>query len=133
MPPEEVVAESTLWLAYAQCDLDVAGGCSGLPAVHGWAIAFHCQQAVEKAYKGALIWRGHEAPRIHDLVALEEILRRAGLIGPLPPDALDLLTPFAINDKYPRLTIVPISREDAIALIASARLAVDWLAGLLQS
>lgn len=132
MPPDELITETRLWLAYAQCDLDVARACSDRETVHGWAIAFHCQQTVEKALKGGLVLYGEIPPRTHHLVQLEEMLRIIGRAGPLAPIELELLTPFAINDKYPSLIVRPISRADAIALVESAQLAVQWLAGLLE-
>jgi len=68
MPADELIAEARLWLDYAQSDFQAALACADRPQVHGWTIAFHCHQAVEKAYKGALIMHGCATlPRTHKL------------------------------------------------------------------
>lgn len=65
-----------------------------------WTVGFHTQQAVEKALKAVLMWRGLRYPFTHGIAALVKILRQAGL--PLPPDSDDLpyLTPFASLFRY---------------------------------
>lgn len=35
------------WLEFARVDLEAAAACLGRESVHGWAIAFHCQQAID--------------------------------------------------------------------------------------
>ena len=121
------------WLAYAQTDLAMAAAGAQLPLVQGWAVAFHCQQAVEKAFKGALLFYNGPIVRTHDLVRLEAVLAGVGLTSPIVPEQLEMLTPFAIDDKYPRLKLEPISRLDAADLIPTAQLAVEWLATLLSA
>lgn len=101
------------------------------PAAPGWTIGFHCQQAVEKSYKGALVLGDLAPPRTHDLVRLDELLREHGLSPPLEAMALERLFPFAIHDKYPRLQMVPIDRDQAAALLVHAQQATRWLANLL--
>lgn len=97
----------------------------------GWAIAFHCQQAVEKSYKGAIVLQNSAPPKTHNLATLEDAIVTLGLTGPLAVGLLDALTPFAVDDKYPRLAMVPISREEAYALVPAAQAAVDWLSRLI--
>lgn len=130
MSPLDPPSPAADWLAFAQGDVAAAYACAASPAVPGWTIGFHCQQAVEKAYKGALAERGLPPPRTHDLVRLDEQVRELGLDPPLAVERLELLFPFAIHDKYPRLHMSPIPRSDAIELIEDARQAVDWLTDL---
>jgi HEPN domain-containing protein len=130
MPPPETVSPAADWLAFASGDIAAAEACAMSAAAPGWTIAFHCQQAVEKSYKGALAAAHVSPPRTHDLVRLDELLRELGLAPPLGPERLALLFPFAIHDKYPRLQVTPIERAEAQALLADAKLAVQWLAEL---
>ena len=62
---------------------------------------FHAQQAVEKILKAFLISRGAAAPRTHNLVAL---LDTAVELEPSTVDlkeACSLLTPYAVDLRYP--------------------------------
>lgn len=131
-PPEALRSAAAAWLDYAEGDLEAALACQARPSARGWTIAFHCQQAVEKAYKGALLLAGQPAPRTHSLVLLDELLIGFGISGPIAAGDLDLLTPFAVSDKYPILTMSPIGREDASAFLDVARAAVHWLRGLVE-
>ena len=53
------------------------------------------------------------------------MLRERGRTPPVPLERLDMLFPFAAKDKYPRLEIAPIERDDAAELIADASLVVE--------
>jgi HEPN domain-containing protein len=70
MPPEDSWRElSRQWLAFAADDLamaDRAGAQPALPAM----IAFHSQQAAEKALKGFLFWRDRPFQKTHVLTDL---------------------------------------------------------------
>ncbi|MDQ6975481.1 MAG: HEPN domain-containing protein [Mariprofundaceae bacterium] len=66
-------------------------------------IAFHAQQAVEKALKGFLLNRGAGFPKTHDLGRLLD------LVEIFEPELADLeeiinLTPYAIEARYPEST-----------------------------
>ncbi len=63
MPPDDLTAAAGAWLDYAEGDLEAALACQARQTARGWTIAFHCQQAVEKAYKGALVFTGRAAPQ----------------------------------------------------------------------
>jgi HEPN domain-containing protein len=68
-PDDPEVAE---WLEKADEDLTAARILLGSrETVHG-AVSFHCQQAVEKALKAALVAAETRPPRTHDLVRLCE-------------------------------------------------------------
>lgn len=121
------------WLEFARVDLEAAAACLARESVHGWAIAFHCQQSIEKALKGALVLNGVEPPRTHQLSRLYDALAQLDHTPPLPCDVLDALTPFAIDDKYPRLRVTPIDRLDAATFLPVSEAAVAWLAGELNS
>ncbi|MEX2219616.1 MAG: HEPN domain-containing protein [Phycisphaerales bacterium] len=77
-PPDYPVAE---WISKAQGDLDVARREAAYENHNPDVIAFLCQQSVEKLMKAALVSRGVQPPRVHDLPELLRRLNAAGLDG----------------------------------------------------
>ncbi len=73
-----------------------------------------------------------EPPRTHQLTRLFDALAHVGLAPELPVEALDALTPFAIDDKVPRLRVTQITRDEAMEFLPIATAATDWLAAQLQ-
>ena len=65
-------------------------------------IGFHCQQAVEKYAKGALIAASLSAPFIHNLAVLLGPLQQAGTLQFTPLDLSDAATlnEFAVELRY---------------------------------
>lgn len=64
-------------------------------------VCFHAQQAAEKMLKAFLVWKGHDLPRTHDLVAL---LTQCVAIDPSLADLENdcrKLTYYAIGSRYP--------------------------------
>jgi HEPN domain-containing protein len=82
-------------------------------------VAFHCQQAVEKAAKGYLTLRDQPLRRTHNLV---ELLRQCaeidGQFGSRT-DTARRLSPYAIDLRYPGMAAA--SREQATAAIGLTR------------
>jgi HEPN domain-containing protein len=62
---------------------------------------FHAQQCIEKYLKALLISRQVAFPRTHDLAALGVLCQRARIILPIDDDALELLTAYAVETRYP--------------------------------
>ena len=71
---------------------------------------------------------GVEPPRTHQLTRLFDALAREGPTPEVSIAALDSLTPFAIDDKYPRLRVTQISRTEAAEFLPVALAVADWLA-----
>ena len=82
------------------------------PTMPAWLVAFHAQQAVEKALKAALASASVEYPRTHNLAMLIGLLRHNSL--PLPPDADEIpaLTPFGTASRYDDA----LSSDDSVTL-----------------
>ncbi len=85
-------------------------------------VAFHVQQAVEKAIKSALAVQGTEVPRTHDLSYLLELSMELGLAVPLSLDEAEQLTPWAVATRYDEV-VTGLDRTAALTLAAAA---VDW-------
>ena len=87
------------WLDLAQEDLDGAGDLLALPRDHRSLVAYHIQQAAEKAVKAALILRGIDPRKSHDIAILAE-----DLVGdPLHPlcTRLGAVSVYATIFRYP--------------------------------
>ncbi len=74
-------------------------------------IAFHCQQAVEKYLKAMLVFHQIEFQRTHDLPYLLELLSRKIKVDPEHFDKAIILNGFAVEIRYPDLT-VKLSKEE---------------------
>lgn len=74
------------------------------------AVCFHAQQGAEKLIKAALIGKGSNPPKVHDLVHLDALLRRLAPQWSFPLEELSELSSAAVEVRYPGFTA---SREDA--------------------
>lgn len=118
------------WLARADEDLLI----SALLLPHGLfnGVAWHAQQAVEKALKAALVHAGTPPPKLHDLVLLGTRCADAGF--PVPDGWIAPcreLTPMATVTRYPGWGHVDREQAarfhtDATAILAVVR---GWLGG----
>jgi len=114
------------WVARARNDLLNADNNLASERVPLDTVCFHCQQAAEKLLKACLASQGRPPPRTHDLLLLLE------LILPMCPDAeslrddLAVLTPYAVEVRYPDEGFMP-SSEDAKEARASAERVLNWL------
>ena len=100
-PPDEVAREfAREWLAKADVDLSAARVLLDTGA-HADAVAFHAQQAAEKALKAFLVWNQVEFPKTHDIKRLLVLCRSvdAELAHALADAAA--LTPFGVEYRYP--------------------------------
>lgn len=102
MPREEARAHLT-WQWLRKAGRDVRAAELALSAPDGlWDIvAFHSQQAAEKALKGFLAWHNVPFRRTHNLVELTEQCEAVdGEFSALRPSA-QFLSKFAIDPRYP--------------------------------
>ena len=87
------------------------------PHVHDSISFFHAQQYVEKALKAALVIRGVEIRRMHDLTELAALLRDKGMALPVGDDDLARLNPFAVTFRYSDTEITVITKKEASSII----------------
>ena len=114
------------WLAKAKNDLLCADNNLKAEQTPFDTVCFHCQQAAEKLLKAFLIAKGQSYPPTHDLLLiLENIL-------PITPDAenlrdvLAILTPYAVEVRYPDEAHMP-SQQDAVEARDAAAQVFKWL------
>ena len=114
------------WLAKARNDLVNADNNLRAEEVPFDTVCFHCQQAAEKLLKGYLTGKGQSPPRTHDLLLiLEKVLLLTGAAEPLR-DTLSVLTPYAVEIRYPDDGFMP-SQEDAKEARDAANQVLNWL------
>lgn len=110
------------WLIKARRDLLSAGQLAegGVPLLD--TAAYHCQQAAEKAIKGYLVYHDVRFEKTHDL---DVLLSQAAEIDPAFSgcrDAGRVLTPLAVEFRYPGEFIEPEPEEYGEAFAAARRI-----------
>jgi HEPN domain-containing protein len=113
------------WLLHAESDLAYAKLGQAEPAILPNQVAFHAEQAAEKAFKAVLVHAAVEFPRTHDLQALLLLLRNSGISVGQEISQASALTRFAVEARYPA-DIEPITSEEVAQAIESAERAVAW-------
>jgi HEPN domain-containing protein len=113
------------WLLHAESDLSYAKLGLTEPAILRNQVAFHAEQAAEKALKAVLVYAAVEFPKTHDLQALLLLIRNSGISVQSEIEQASALTQFAVEARYPG-DIEPITQEEAAQAIEVAERAVAW-------
>ena len=113
------------WIVHAHSDLALAKRGIGDDEILPQQICFHAQQAVEKALKAVLLYNKVDFPLTHDIVELLNIFEEAGISVPHGFSEVGMLTPYAVETRYPgyRDEITKKDVEDALQL---AEMVVSW-------
>ena len=99
--------ETSAWLGKARKDLWRARMLLTLDPPDTEDCLFHCQQAVEKAFKSFLVWHDQPFRKTHDIVELTRLcLNLEPALGSLM-EGLGVLTRFAWEYRYPGETEPP--------------------------
>ena len=110
------------WVAYAEDDFAVALMLLDERPRHA---SFQLQQSAEKLLKAALIARGQEPERTHDLVLLALTLDSTLLVDDRVISGARLLTLVGTRNRYPD-RFVELSAEEGQALLEAARVVRDF-------
>ena len=86
------------WLAYADEDLIAADVLNDNSFTN--AVAFHCQQAIEKYFKAFLIENDILFPRIHNLIRLYGMIQEVKDLE-IDDEKLDVINGVYTNTRYP--------------------------------
>src|SRR6266540_2733274 len=95
------VAECHAWLQRAWADLDSAGILLAAARPRTDTALFHCQQAVEKAWKAFLFWNDLPFRKTHDLRELGDACASLDRSLAALAQRAEQLTPFAWVFHYP--------------------------------
>ena len=127
MPPEErpETGSAADWLRHAQSDLRAGVLLGADPHVMREQACFHFQQAAEKALKAVFVWRGIDFPRTHDLAQLVTLLVADGVVFPRTVRRVEVLTPYAVQSRYPA-DLPEISDDELTQAQAAATTAIAW-------
>jgi HEPN domain-containing protein len=113
------------WMSHAKSDLRLALLAAEDPYIRLEQVCFHAQQAAEKAIKAVLLSRGIEFPLTHDIEELLEITESSGLELPEEVREAGLLTPYAVETRYPGYWF-GIARDDVQKAMRIAEQTVSW-------
>jgi len=122
MPPDDArLEDARAWLARAELDLRAADLELGAPQAGLWGdVAFHAQQAAEKALKALLAMHDEPFRKTH---SIEELGRACAAIDPGLGHLIDAaapLTEYAWKFRYPGDVGDP-TRDEAERAVAVAR------------
>lgn len=118
------------WLNHAMSDLALARLGVEADDVLPEQVCFHAQQAVEKAVKSVLLYHRIRFPLIHDLEALIGIARHEGLALPAWADDVAMLTPYAVETRYPGRW-EDFQETEVAGALQMAHQAIEWARSLL--
>ncbi len=89
------------WAKYAEEDWEVANLLFKQKKALNTPICFHAQQSAEKYLKALLISKAANFPKTHDLLTLNSLCTKAGVLTEFSPEALTILTDHAVASRYP--------------------------------
>ncbi len=92
-----------------------------------WVIAFHAQQAVEKALKAYLILKNKHFGKIHNIARLIDLCTEVDRdFKQLHSISIDTLYPLAIEARYPD-TEIEVARDEAEEAVRKAEQALKFV------
>jgi HEPN domain-containing protein len=109
------------WIERAEEDYLLASSSLRRKAPLTYGATFHAQQCIEKYLKALLISRLVDFPRTHDLAALGYLCKQSGIIFPIDDDALELLTAYAVETRYPGTQPTVEEAKEAVKLARIVR------------
>lgn len=113
----------------AQDDLAAAEALLDVAVVSDAIVAFHAQQAVEKAFKAVLASVGADFPFTHNIALLMQLCEDAGVPVPASLTDADLLTPYGVALRYGARSPGTVDRRTALGMAGEA---VVWARGLIE-
>lgn len=125
LPEKHLPASAEEWLVHARSDLKLAKLGKGQRDILPQQICFHAQQAVEKTLKAVLLYSSCDFPLTHDIVQLLDILDVAGISLPQDFKNAGVLTPYAVETRYPGF-IVEVTEHDVDEALTLAEKVTSW-------
>ncbi len=125
MSPDRDPSHPRSWLRRAKSNLVRARLLAGQPEVLYEDLCFDAQQAVEKALKAVLVQRGVIVPKTHALAELLTRVEKSGIEVHAEIREATLLTPYAVEARYPGLweEVTAADHEEAVRV---AERVVAW-------
>ncbi len=125
MSPDQDPTHPRSWLRRAKSNLTRARLLAGQPGVLYEDLCFDAQQAAEKALKAVLVHQQARFPKTHSVAELLTLVQRSGVEVPGEIQNATLLTPYAVEARYPGLweEVTAADHEEAVA---TAERVVEW-------
>ncbi len=121
----EKTEDTDVGLEKARRDLAAAGFLRTAPDPAWDIVVYHCQQTAEKSLKAILVRKRTIFRKTHDLEALLALITDAGVDASNFGRHAKLLSPYAVQFRYPGDEIEP-EAADAIEAIEMAREVFNW-------
>lgn len=118
------------WVARAEEDYALASTALHHKPPLCYGTCFHAQQCVEKYLKATLITRGKAFPKTHDLLHLDNLCQKAGIIIGIPVSHLSVLSSYAVRVRYPGDDPTPDEAQEPLDYAKVIRRFVRKLLGL---
>jgi HEPN domain-containing protein len=115
----------TEWMRHARSDLDIARMVEE-ERIAPEILAFHAQQAAEKALKALLVQRQVEFPRLHVIGLLLKLCQENGYEGTESLANAVTLTHYAVVTRYPG-EAEAVTRQEAREAFELADLVLSWV------
>ena len=133
-PPEKkgVPTSPDEWLKHAVSDLKFAQLGKNEKDILPQQICFHAQQAVEKTIKAVLLFCKIDFPLTHDIEELVDLLTNAGISLPQDIREVGILTPYAVETRYPGYW-GEITEHDIDEAIHLAEKAIIWAKNVISN
>ncbi len=89
------------WIERAEEDYIVAQSSLRRKKALTYSACFHSQQCAEKYLKALLVAKGYSFPKVHDLILLNDLCTKAGILVMLDVKELNTLSDYAVRVRYP--------------------------------
>lgn len=118
------------WVARAEEDYLMARSALRRKLPLAFSACFHAQQCAEKYLKALLLSRRAPFPKVHDLLLLNDLCAKAGVVTGLEPKALNTLSDYAVRARYPGDDPTPEEAGEAVQIAKAVRRFARHLLGL---
>jgi HEPN domain-containing protein len=115
------ITDPLAWVARAEEDYLLARSALRRKKPLTYGVCFHAQQCAEKYLKAALVAKGQAFPKIHDLLVLNDLCGRAGLLLGIDADQLDTLSSYEVRTRYPGEEPTPEEAGQALQIAKAVR------------
>ena len=94
-------SETNEWVEYAEEDLVMAKSSLRRNKPLTTSSCFHSQQCAEKYLKALLVAKEIAFPKTHDLIVLDSLCNKAGILTGYTKEELGRLAGYAVHTRYP--------------------------------
>lgn len=109
------------WFIFAGRDLRAAKAVNELGAEYKNIVAFNCQQCVEKAIKGYLVFHNVRPPKTHTIKDLAKLVSEINSALGVKLAKADVFTQYAVVYRYPDAEKKPLTVKQVQAALKLAQ------------